>query len=163
MANTRAPILKLIALWLIATPLVQGAADPAASWNSRCDQCHGELDEFAGKYLWAINGQLQGRHHVEDLRRFMGNHYAPDHLIDDLQVLLAKHANTAARFEPECGNCHGRVEDFASASIEFRWRKVRGVKSGMALDEYLPTHQDLSAEDAEFFTRLLSRFVEQTE
>ena len=157
----RGLICLALCLGALATPA--GAADAAAAWDSRCEQCHGAADEFAGKYLWTIGGQLQGRHHVTDLRRFIGNHYTPDHLVDTIQALLARHANTAARFAPECGGCHGSVESFARESIEFRWRKVRGVKSGMALDEYLPTHQDLQTGDAEFFARLLARFVDPIE
>ena len=153
----------IFALWLCVLPAQSGTVDPESVWNSRCDQCHGTHDEFAGKYLWAIDGQLQGVHHVRDLRRFLSNHYAPDHLIDDLQALLARHANTADRFASECGACHGPVETFARTSIEYRWRKVRGVKSGLALDDYLAKHENLQAEDAEFFARLLERFVERSE
>ena len=153
----------VLSLWLGAVPCASAALDPADVWDSRCDQCHGKASEFAGKYLWEIGGQLQGRHHVADLRKFLGNHYAPDHLIELLQEMLARHANTAARFAQECGACHGEVDAFARDSIEFRWRKVRGVKSGEALEDYLPAHQGLSAEDADFFARLLDRFVRQRE
>jgi hypothetical protein len=153
----------ILSLWLGAAPGAAGAIDPAAVWDSRCDQCHGDASEFAGKYLWEIGGHLQGRHHVADLRIFLGNHYAPDHLIDLLEEMLAKYANTATRFAEECGTCHGDAEAFARDSIEFRWRKVRGVKSGEALEDFLPSHRDLSAADADFFASLLARFVEQQE
>ena len=153
----------ILSLWLGILPCSSGAVDPETVWQSRCDQCHGDAAEFAGKYLWQIGGQLQGRHHVADLRKFLGNHYAPEHLLDMLEDMLARHANSATRFAQECGSCHGDVEAFANDSIEFRWRKVRGVKSGEALEDYLPAHQGLSAEDADFFARLLDRFVRQRE
>lgn len=142
------------------------SADPvkaSAAWNSRCEECHGEADKFAHKYLWAIDGKLQGRHHVHDLRLFLGHHFLPDHLIDKLSAMLMKHANTPQRFADECSGCHGKVEDFVKKSVAFKWGKVRGLKSGTAVGEFLPGHEGLKKEDAEFFASLLERFTEPTQ
>jgi len=146
-------------LLLVANPAPADPVKASAAWNSRCEECHGEADKFAHKYLWAIDGKLQGRHHVYDLRLFLGNHFLPDHLIDKLSAMLMKYANTPQRFTDECSGCHGKVEDFASKSVAFKWGKVRGVKSGTAVSEFLPGHEGLNAEDADFFARLLERFT----
>lgn len=157
------PRLMIIAglLLLACGPLRVAPAKPDAAWDSRCEECHGDADKFAGKYLWAIGGQLQGRHHVRDLRLFMSNHYIPGHMLDIMQNMLMKYANTPQRFADECGRCHGKVEDFVEKSVAFKWGKVRGLKSGTAVSEFLPDHEGLKAEDAEFFASLLERFVDQ--
>ena len=69
------------------------AREIRAEWDSRCEECHGEADEFARKFLWAIDGQLQGQHHIDDLRLYMRNHYIPKHLIDEIYNMLLAQAN----------------------------------------------------------------------
>lgn len=149
---------------LLAAALLAVSIDAAesgdvarAAWDNRCEECHGDPDKFAAKYLWIIEGQLQGRHHVEDLRLFLGNHYLPDHLIDTLHAMLSKHASTLARFTDECSECHGTPESFVRKSIVTQGREMIGVMSSTAVSEYLETHRDLSEADAEFFTLLLKR------
>ncbi len=148
-------------LLLASSPGGASPVDARAAWNSRCEECHGDADEFAHKYLWAIAGKLQGRHHVHDLRLFMSNHYIPEHMLDIMQAMLKEGANTPQRFADECAGCHGEVEAFVRKSVAVLWGKVRGVESGIAVSEFLSTHQGLQAEDAEFFARLLERFAEQ--
>ncbi len=155
------PLIIIGILLLAAKPAPAAPVKASAAWESRCEECHGEADKFAHKYLWAIDGQLQGRHHVYDLRLFLGNHYLPEHLIDKLSAMLMKHANTPQRFTDECSDCHGKVEDFVKKSVAFKWRKVRGLKTGTAVSEFLPGHEGLQEEDADFFTHLLERFVKQ--
>jgi len=150
----------LAACWLLSSPLGAEAQNALAAWDNRCEECHGPADEFAGKYLWAIGDQLQGRHHVSDLRRFMGNHYVPGHLLDGLQSLLMQHASTTRRFEQLCGACHGDVQAFVHKSVAVKWGKLRGLESSVAVEEFLTTHQNLPAEDADFFTRMLTRVAD---
>ena len=154
--------LMIIAAILLPAWGTTGAApvDARAAWNSRCEECHGEADKFSRKYLWAIGGRLQGRHHVLDLRLFMSNHYIPDHMLDMMQAMLMEDANTPQRFADECSSCHGEVEDFVGKSVAVLWGKVRGIESGIAVSEFLATHQGLQEEDVEFFTHLLERFAE---
>lgn len=142
---------------LVCSPSGASPVDARTAWDSRCEECHGDPDEFAGKYLWIIDGKLQGRHHVEDLRLFLGNHYLPEHLIDPLRDMLTKHASTLARFTDECSECHGTPESFVRKSIVTQGREMIGVMSSTPVDEYLATHRELSEDDAKFFTSLLKR------
>jgi cytochrome c5 len=149
---------------LIAAALLLSTAAPAhsasvarAAWDNRCEECHGDPDKFAAKYLWIIEGQLQGRHHVDDLRLFLGNHYVPEHLLDPMHAMMSKQASTLTRFDSECGECHGTPESFVRKSIVTQDREMIGVMTSTAVEEYLASHRELSEADAEFFTRLLKR------
>jgi hypothetical protein len=71
--------------------------------------------------------------------------------------MLSEHASTLARFTDECSECHGTPESFVRKSIVTQGREMIGVMSSAAVGEYLETHRDLSAADAEFFTLLLKR------
>lgn len=145
------------ALLLVFIEPADSASVALSAWDNRCEECHGDPDKFAAKYLWIIEGQLQGRHHVEDLRLFLHNHYLPDHLIDALHAMLSERASTLARFTDECSDCHGTPEVFVRKSIVTQGREMIGVMSSTAVGEYLATHRELSEADAEFFTRLLKR------
>ena len=134
-----------------------GLAVARDAWDNRCEECHGDPDKFAAKYLWIIEGKLQGRHHVDDLRLFLSNHYSPEHLLEPTLEMLSEKASTLARFTEECSECHGTPESFVRKSLVTQGRDLTGVMSSTAVDEYLKSHQQLSAEDAEFFTRLLQR------
>lgn len=136
-----------------------GAREIRAEWDNRCEECHGEADEFARKFLWAIDGQLQGQHHIDDLRLYMRNHYIPKHLIDEIYNMLLAQANTLARFKSECSSCHSSAEEFIRRSIVNKAGVLRGVESGISVREFLETHQDLQQADVEFFTRLLTRVL----
>ncbi|HKJ51612.1 MAG TPA: hypothetical protein VKB27_08910 [Gammaproteobacteria bacterium] len=149
--------LVFIAMLLVCGPSGANPVDARTAWGSRCEECHGDPDKFAAKYLWIIDGKLQGRHHVDDLRLFLGNHYLPDHLIDPLHAMLSKHASTLARFTDECSECHGTPESFVRKSIVTQGREMIGVMSSTVVDKYLEKHRDLSKDDAAFFTRLLRR------
>ena len=149
--------LNLTVLLLAMLPAGETTAAARAAWDNRCEECHGDPDEFAGKYLWIIEGQLQGRHHVEDLRLFLSNHYSPEHLLEPTLEMLSEKASTLKRFGDECSECHGSAESFVRKSIVTQGRELLGVMSSTAVGEYLQTHRELSKDDAEFFTRLLQR------
>jgi len=138
-----------------------GARDAYATWDDRCEECHGDADEFSRRFLWAIDGQLQGQHHVDNLRLFMGNHYIPEHQIEAIYDMLLAQASTLARFTDECSRCHDSAEAFVHKSIATRVSGMVGVESGIPVSEYLQTHQDLSKADVEFFTRLIARVLDQ--
>ena len=59
--------LSITVILLALIPIESGARDALAIWDSRCEECHGDPAEFAGKYLWDIGGQLQGQHHIDNL------------------------------------------------------------------------------------------------
>jgi len=136
-----------------------GARDALAEWDNRCEECHGEADEFARKFLWAIDDQLQGQHHINDLRLFMRNHYIPKHKIDEIYNMLLARANSPARFKTECSSCHSSAEAFIRESIVVKAGELKGLESGISVREFLATHRGLQQTDVEFFTRLLTRVL----
>jgi len=153
------PVYRLsIAILLLALiPLETVARDAWAIWDSRCEECHGDPAEFAGKYLWNIDGQLQGHHHIDNLSLFMRNHYVPDHEIEAIHDMLLAEANSPLRFEAECGECHGAVNEFVEQSIWVRGSGITGMESGMDVSEFLPTHRELQPGDVSFYRKLFAR------
>jgi len=137
------------------------ARDAHASWDSICEECHGDADKFAAKYLWVVDDRLQGRHHIDDLHLFLQNHYIPAHEIEKITAMLKSHSNDMARYGDYCGGCHGDAEAFARNSINTWGDEPSGVESGIPVSEYLQSHQGLSKPEAEFFTRLISRVISQ--
>ena len=149
-----------IALVLLSlTTIEAGARDAFAIWDSRCEECHGDPRLFAGKYLWDIDGQLQGQHHIDNLRLFMGNHYIPDHEIEAIGDMLLSQANSPLRFKNECSSCHGDVKDFIENSLWVSRGGITGMDTGMDLSDFLPTHQELQPEDVSFYQKLFARIA----
>lgn len=149
-----------IAILLLALiPLEAGSRDALAIWDSRCEECHSDPDEFAGKYLWNIEGQLQGRHHIDDLSLFMRNHYIPDHEIESIHDMLLARANSPERFKVECGDCHGDAREFVEKSIWVRGSEITGMGTGKDVGEFLPTHRELRPEDVAFYQKLFARIA----
>lgn len=148
------------ALLLALLPAETVAVDARAIWDSRCEHCHGDSAEFSGKYLWNVGGRLQGQHHIEDLHRFMRNHYLPDHMIEPINDMLLVDANSPARFDAECGECHGSAAAFVEKSLWIRGSGITGMETGRELDEFLPTHRGLQPDDVEFYLKLLVRVAE---
>ena len=146
-------------LLLVLIPIEAGSRDAPAMWDSRCEECHGDSASFASKYLWNIEGQLQGRHHIDNLSLFMRNHYIPDHEFEAIQDMLLAQANSPVRFKAECGGCHGEVKEFVEQSIWVRGSAVTGMESGMDVNEFLPTHQALPPEDVVFYRKLFARIA----
>lgn len=156
----RAVLLSFALTTLLGLPSGTLARDAYASWDNRCEECHSEARDFAAKYLWVVDDELQGRHHIEDMNLFMRNHYTPKHEIEKMTVMLKKHANQMVRFEQECSECHNSAEDFVRASISTWGDGPTGVETGIPISEYLVTHRDLGEEDAAFFTRLITRVLD---
>jgi len=149
-----------IAILLLALiPIEASSRDAQAIWDSRCEECHGDPTRFARKYLWDIEGQLQGQHHIDNLSIFMGNHYIPDHEIETIRNMLLAQANSPVRFKAECGGCHGDVKDFVEKSIWVRGSEITALGSGMDVSEFLPTHQELRPEDVSFYQKLFARIA----
>ncbi len=149
-----------IAVLLLAlTPVEALARDALAIWDSRCEECHGDPAEFAGKYLWNIDEQLQGRHHVDNLSLFMRNHYIPDHEIESIHGMLLARANSPLRFKAECGDCHGDAGEFVEQSIWVRGKEITGMGSGVDVGEFLTSHQGLQPADVAFYRRLFIRIA----
>lgn len=152
--------LCLLAGSLVSAPILNaGAPPPERLWKSRCSECHGNVGEFAVKYLTVKGDQLQGRHHVERLRRFLGHHYPPQGQVDAMFEMLRARADTReSRYEASCSACHADVRGFAKASLELREDGlVFAREADRELREYLRSHQQLSRVDADFFTGVLTR------
>jgi len=146
-------------LLLALIPIQAGSRDAQAMWDSRCEECHGDPARFASKYLWNIEGQLQGQHHIDNLSLFMRNHYIPDHEIEAIHNMLLSQANSPLRFEAECGGCHGDAKEFVEKSIWVRGSGITGLESGMDVSEFLTTHQELRSEDVAFYQKLFARIA----
>ncbi len=146
-------------LLLVLIPLDAGAREPQATWDDRCEECHGDYVEFAGKYLWNIAGQLQGQHHINNLSLFMRNHFIPDHAIESIRDMLLDRANSPVRFEAECGGCHGDAAIFVEKSIWVRGNGMTGMETGKDVGEFLPIHRALKPEDVIFYLKLFARIA----
>lgn len=159
MTSPLLPVLRVLCLGLAALLFQTDAVarKPEASWDDRCEQCHGEPDEFARKYLWNVDGQLQGHHHIEDLHLFMKHHYIPAHEIKAVKSMLLSHANSPRRFDNECGECHGTVDSFVEQSIWVRGESMTAMNAGLEVSEFLPTHRDLGKDDIAFYLKLFTR------
>ncbi len=147
--------LGLILLLLVASGAA--ARSPEKSWDDRCEQCHGDYAEFSRKYLWLVDGQLQGQHHIDDLQIFLEKHYIPAHEVDAVRDLLASKANSLTRFTDECGSCHGDAETFIEKSIWVRGEEITAMGVGREAGEFMQTHQNLKPEDVEFYLKLFFR------
>lgn len=156
MPISRATIL-IMSLMLLS--LESGSRGGPAIWDSRCEECHGDSATFAGKYLWQIGGQLQGQHHVNNMDMFMRNHYIPDHEIDTIKSLLLSQANRPARFETECGECHGDINSFVEKSLWVGKENISGMESGADIGDFLPTHRELDPENTRFYLKLFFRIA----
>ena len=135
------------------------ARPPQASWDNLCEECHGEVAEFSGKYLWYIDGRLEGRHHVDDLHLFIDKHYIPDHELDGMSELLTSLANTEARYVERCGECHGPVRDFVDKSIWVKKQGMTALGAGVEVEEFLASHRDIPAQDIDYYLRLFARMA----
>lgn len=150
---------SFVLLLLMLIPLESGSRDGPAIWDSRCEECHGDPAPFSSKYLWNIDGQLQGRHHIEDLDLFLRNHYTPKHEIEAINQMLLAQANSAQRYQDECGECHGDVAEFVDASLWVTRTDVTAMNSGQEIGEFLPTHRQMEPEDADFYRNLFARIA----
>ncbi len=145
------------ALLFLLNPVKVSAVDGRVVWDNKCEECHGDPIRFSEKYLWNIEGQLQGQHHIEDLDLYMRQHYIPDYAFGSIRNLLLKSANSPARFNIDCSRCHGTVAAFVRKSIWVRGNEVTGLESGRDIREFLPAHQNLQTRDVSFYLKLFAR------
>lgn len=150
-------IVLILSLMLLSP--ASAARQGPAIWDSRCEECHGDSAIFARKYLWKIDGQLQGQHHVTTMDKFMRNHYIPDHEIETITSLLLSQANRPARFEAECSECHGDIHAFVKKSLWVGKESISGIESGGDVGDFLPTHRKLAPEDTRFYLKLFFRIA----
>jgi hypothetical protein len=139
------------------------AADPDLHWlwDDRCATCHGHAGEFARKFLRVSGNELQGVHHVHDLRRFLHNHYLVGNDVDAVYSMLFAQANTQARFKRECVSCHDTAASLVRNSLELRDGVLYSRNSGHPVNRFLDHHRGLNPDDVEFFTSLLTRIAHE--
>lgn len=154
-------ILNLALVLLLAAHSSASARDAYAAWDNICEECHGEADEFATKYLWVVDDKLQGRHHIDDLHLFLQHHYIPAHELEKISTMLKSHSNDMSRYGNSCASCHGEAEAFTRQSIDTWGDEPSGVKSEIPVTEFLKSHQGLTEAEAEFFARLIDRVISQ--
>lgn len=70
-------------------------------------------------------------------------------------------ADPTQRFYDECGECHGEAREFALDWLAFRDGKLIGTDSGKPVAEFLKKHQELKAEDINYYVELLTRVARE--
>jgi len=144
-------------LWLWSMPFLAAATDLHWLWDDRCAECHGHSAEFARKYLTADKNQLQGRHHVQDLQLFLGNHYTPQRDVDAVYDMLLAQVKTAPRYRDECSTCHGGAAAFIRVAIALHEGTLLSRATNRPIVEFMQSHRGLGPDDIEFFVELLNR------
>jgi hypothetical protein len=147
---------------VMVIPAVRASAiDLHWLWDDRCAVCHGHAGDFSRKFLSVSGGELQGPHHVHDLRRFLHNHYLAGSEVDAAYNMLFAQAISQARFRTECAGCHDTAARFARGSLELRDGVLYSGSSGRRVSIFLQQHRGLKPDDAEFFTELLTRVAHE--
>lgn len=151
-----------LAAAILMTPVARAAGiDLHQLWDDRCFECHGHAGEFARRSLSVSNGELQGRHHIHDLRRFLHSHYLADSEVDATFNMLLSQASNQARFKSACSGCHDTAAKFVRRSTEFKAGVLYARESGQVVRDFLEQHRNLKSDDVEFFTILLTRVADE--
>lgn len=153
--------LVLIAGLLMPQLLDAAGIDLHLLWDDRCVECHGHAGEFARKFLSISGDKLQGRHHVDDLRRFLHNHYLIDSEVDEVYDMLFAQASNQARFRQECGNCHEAAAKLVREKLVLRDGVLYARDSGVRVRYFLEHHRELESEDVVFYANLLTRVARE--
>jgi len=147
---------------LLVIPAVRASGmDLHWLWHDRCAACHGHSSDFARKSLGVSGGELQGRHHVNDLRRFLHTHYLAGHEVDAVYTMLLAQANTQPRFKNECSSCHDTAAAFVRDSLELRDGVLFSRNTRRPVRRFLEHHRELNQDDVEFFIDALTRVVHE--
>ena len=147
---------------LLITPLSYAMEqDLHRLWDDRCIGCHGHAGEFARKFLSISNGNLQGKHHVKDLRLFLQNHYLSGHSVEPVYNMLLAQAGNESRFKIECSKCHDNAANFVRSSLVLRDDVLYGRDTGLPIREFLTTHRKLHQQDIEYYLQQLTRIYKE--
>lgn len=130
-------------------------------WHDRCAACHGHSGDFARRVLNITGGELQGRHHLYDLRKFLHNHYLSGQEVDAIYNMLLSQVKTQARFQNECSSCHGSAATFVRKSLILRNGVLYCRKRDVPVHDFLDDHRDLNPGDIEFYTDVLTRIAHE--
>ena len=130
-------------------------------WDDRCIECHGHSGEFSRKFLSVSKGELQGSHHIDDLRLFLHNHYLAGQLVDDMYSMLLAQASFQPRFKGECSGCHQNAADFVREKLTNNDSVLRIRSTGGRVREFLHRHRRLNNDDVIFYSGLLKRVANE--
>ncbi|MDH5185106.1 MAG: hypothetical protein OEX12_14580 [Gammaproteobacteria bacterium] len=155
--------LVLLVTFLIAPLVLASGPDIHALWDDRCVSCHGHAGEFARKFLTVSNAELQGRHHVHDLRLFLQNHYLAGHSVEPVYNMLRAQAGNDPRFTNECSRCHNRAADFVRDSFILRDGVLYSRQLDMPIREFLNGHRKLQQQDVDYFMQQLMRIANEVD
>jgi hypothetical protein len=158
--NLRAGIVLLAAV-LVTTAVGASGIDLHWLWEDRCAACHGHAGDFARKFLSVSSGELQGRHHVHDLRRFLRNHYLAGREVDAVYSMLFAQANNKTRFKDECASCHETAAKFVRDTLWLHDGVLYSRASGRTVRSFLDYHSNLEPNDIDFFVKLLTRVAHE--
>ena len=149
-------------IFLLSSSLVSASGlDLHAFWDDHCLSCHGHSGQFSRKFLTVSNDQLQGKHHVDDLRLFLSNHYLTDHTVDPIINMLLAQASSEPRFNEECSSCHQSAAEFVRESLMFRDGELYGRSSDMPIRDFLNSHRKLQPRDVDYFIQQLIRIAQE--
>jgi hypothetical protein len=139
------------------------AIDLHAYWDDHCGSCHGHAAAFARNFLAVKDRRLQGRHHVNDLARFLANHYLPADMVAPVTAMLIAQVTTKPRFKARCGRCHETAAALARRSLTLRDGVLVSRATGKPTAEFLNGHARLSAAEVPFFADVLTRVTREVE
>lgn len=149
----------LLALLLPPFAAAAEGVDLHAYWHSRCATCHGEAGPFARRTLTVVDGRLQGRHHRDDLERFLQQHHTADDLVGPVMAMLRNQADTPALFLERCARCHGRAADFVRGELAWRDGELVGRAQARPVATVLQRHGGLSSDERAPLLRSLERIA----
>lgn len=156
-------IVPILAAFALLLPLPAHATDLHRLWDDRCIECHGHAASFSRQYLTVVDGTLQGRHPARDLRLFLRNHFLAAEEVEAVHAMLLAQASSNPQFKERCSGCHQSAAQFARDTLLFRSGVLYGRKSQQPVEEFLQSHRNNSAEDAAFFSALLTRVAREVE
>ena len=159
--NMRSVVMLAFLMMLAASPSWVSARDLHRMWDDRCFECHGHAGEFARRSLNVVDGKLQGRHHVDGLKRFLSNHHLSGDDVDAVHDMLLAQATTQGQFKENCSACHGSAAKFVRESIERRDDNIYARRSAKSVVEFLRHHRGLDASDVDFYAKLLARVAQE--
>jgi mono/diheme cytochrome c family protein len=138
------------------------AVDLHQYWDGHCVECHGHAGDFARRFLSVKDGVLRGRHHQDNLRVFLANHYLDRDLIGPVMNMLLVQAQSEPQFKARCAGCHGAASEFARASLNLRDGILVGIKTDRPVAEFLRRHAGVQPGEIEAFVDTLTRVKKET-
>lgn len=159
MASMKLPLIVVV---LLAAGVGNAAAvDLHEYWDRNCANCHGHAAAFARRFLAVKDGKLLGRHHIDNLDVFLGNHYLARDLIAPVTAMLAAQVMTEPRFRNECGRCHASAAALARQSLSLRDGVLVSRASGRPTAEFLSDHARIKPADVPVFVDVLTRVMNE--